>query len=265
MEILIRKDYAAMCDEAAGLLAEEIRRKPALVLGLATGRTPLGVYERLIRLHKDGKLDFGRVRTFNLDEFISLGPDHPRSFHHELRTHFLDHVNIPRQNIHSLVGLIHNVEHYCEVYERKISAAGGIDIQIVGIGRNGHIGFNEPGSSLGSRTRPKTLAEETLADHRKAFPPGEEVPRFCVTMGIGTIMEAKRVLLLAAGAEKAEIVRKAVEGPITAAVPATVLQVHPRTATILDEPAASKLESARYWKWIDENKAKLDEIARPKE
>lgn len=263
MEVLIRRDYDAMCDDAAAAVAGAVRGKPDLVLGLATGRTPLGVYERLIRMHRKDGLDFSKVRTFNLDEYIGIGPDHPQSYHHYLRVHFLDHVNVRRENAHSLVGCVHDIERYCEVYERKISAAGGIDIQIVGIGRNGHIGFNEPGSSLGSRTRPKTLARETLADHGKGFPEGEEVPRFCVTMGVGTIMEARQILLLASGPEKAAIVRKAVEGPITATVPATVLQVHPRATAILDEAAAARLKTAAYWRWIAENKARLDEIARP--
>lgn len=264
MEVVIRKDYAALCAEAARLVADAIRRKPDLVLGLATGRTPVGLYERLVCMHRHEGLDFSRVRTFNLDEYIGLGPDHPQGFHHFLRVHLLDHVNIARENIHSLVGLMHDVDRYCEVYEQKISAAGGIDIQIVGIGRNGHLGLNEPGSSLGSRTRPKTLAETTLADHRKAFSKAADVPRFCVTMGLGTIMEAKRILLLASGRAKAAIVKKAVEGPITASVPATVLQTHPRASAILDRAAASRLTTATYWKWIDENKAGLDEIARPK-
>jgi glucosamine-6-phosphate deaminase len=264
MDILIRRDYDALCDEAARLIADAVRSKPTMVLGLATGRTPVGVYQRLIRMHREQGLDFSQVRTFNLDEFIGLGPDHPQSFHHFLRVNFLDHVNVRRENAHSLVGLMHDVDRYCAVYEQKISAAGGVDLQIVGIGRNGHLGFNEPGSSLGSRTRPKTLAASTLADYRKGLPKGASVPRFCVTMGLGTIMEAKQILFLASGRSKAGIVAKAVEGPITASVPATVLQVHARAVAVLDRAAAARLRTAKYWKWIDEHKAELDGLARPK-
>lgn len=250
MEIVIRPTYEDVCEEAFHAVQLELKRKPSLVLGLATGKTPIGLYQRLAK----SKLSFRRVRFFNLDEFYGLGPEDERSFHHFLHEHLLGPLNVPARNIFLLRGDVKDPEKAAMAYEKVIRAAGGIDLQILGIGRNGHIGFNEPGSSLGSRTRPKTLEVKTIVDYAGAFPTPDDVPRFSITMGIGTIMEARRLLLLAAGSSKAEVLRQAVEGPVTAEVPGSALQFHPRATAILDAEAASKLQRRDYWTWVYENK-----------
>lgn len=250
MEIIIRPDYAALSDEAAGIVLAEVRRKPDLALGLATGRTPLGLYERL-RASRDA---FARVRFFNLDEFHGLSADDRWSFRRALREQLLDHVAHDKANVHLFRGDAPDLEAEAEEVERKIGAAGGIDVQILGLGRNGHLGFNEPGSSLGSRTRVKTLQAETLADHMQTLDSQARLTSFVVTMGIGTILESRRILLLASGSDKAEIVRQMVEGPVTAEVPASALQLHPRTSVVVDEAAAAALKRRDYWKWVYENR-----------
>lgn len=250
MEILIRRDYDALSDEAFRIVEAEIRRKPTLVLGLATGRTPLGLYRRMV----EARLPLKRARFFNLDEFIGLGPGDGGSFHRHLHDHLLGPLGVPARNVFLLRGDVKDPEKASAAYEKVIEAAGGVDLQILGIGRNGHIGFNEPGSSLGSRTRPKTLEDSTRSDAAAAFGGLDRVPRFSITMGIGTILEARRVLLLASGPEKAAIVARSIEGPVTAEVPGSALQFHPRATAVLDEAAASRLARKDYWKWVDENK-----------
>jgi glucosamine-6-phosphate deaminase len=253
MEIVIRPDYARLCDAAASLVLAEVARRPNLVLGLATGRTPLGVYERL----RQSPQAFRQVRFFNLDEFFGHGPSSPQSFHRQLRESLLDRVEHDPANVHLLRGDVTDLDAASLEYEASIRDAGGIDLQILGIGKNGHIGFNEPGSSLGSRTRPKTLEPGTLADYFGAAEAAPPSTRFAITLGIGTIMETRRLLLLASGAEKAEIVRAAAEGPITAEVPASVIQFHPHATVVLDEEAASKLKRRDYYKWVYENKYRV--------
>src|SRR5882724_9574282 len=213
---------------AARIIANSVRRNPGLRLGLATGSTTLGMYKELARLHRDEALDFSRVITFNLDEYLGLSASHPQSFRHFMQHNFFSHVNIPAQNIHIPDGTISGeYERYCSTYEQSIREAGGIDLQILGIGRNGHIGFNEPTSSLASRTRLKVLSQETIDDNAKSFAPGEERPRCAITMGIGTILEARKIILLATGTAKAAAVAKSIEGPIASAVSASALQLHP--------------------------------------
>jgi glucosamine-6-phosphate deaminase len=248
MEILIERDYDAVCERSAGIVREAVAQKPDLVLGLATGKTPVGLYERL----RTSKAAYRHVRFFNLDELYGVGPDHPESFHHFLRANLIDHLKVDPKNVRLLRGDMKDLEKAADAYEKAIAKAGGIDLQILGVGSNGHIAFNEPGSSLGSRTRPKTLTDETLAQYRK---PGQElVSRFAITMGVGTIMDARRLLMMVSGAGKADIVRQFVEGPITAEIPATVLQLHPRAVVVLDEAAASRLKRAEYYKWTAQNK-----------
>lgn len=247
MLVIIKKDFDEMSKEAAQFVAERIRKKPSLVLGLATGSTPLGMYQELIRIHRDGGLDFSRVRTFNLDEYLGLPAGHPCGYHHFMRENFFQHVNIRPQSIHIPDGLAKNIEEHCEWYERQIEKAGGIDVQVLGIGANGHLAFNEPGSSLGSRTRIKTLTQQTIKDNARFFKSLDEVPRYVITMGIGTIMEARELLLLASGKNKAKAARAAVEGPITAMCPASILQMHRKAYVMLDRPAASLLsDTATY-------------------
>jgi glucosamine-6-phosphate deaminase len=248
MEIIIEPDYDALCDAAGAIVLGELSAKPDLVLGLATGKSPLGVYERL----RKRRSAFARVRFFNLDEFYGLGPGDADSFHGFLRRHFLDHVDHDPANVFLLRGDVADLEAAAAAVEEQIRAVGGIDLQLLGIGRNGHVGFNEPGSSLGSRTRPKTLEAGT----REHYAPSMKgpVPEFALTMGIGTIMEARRLLLLASGRDKAEVVRRLVEGPITSEVPASALQMHPHATVVLDEAAASALKRRDYYRWVYENK-----------
>ncbi len=254
MLVIVKEDYDAMSKEAAKIVADRIRRKPNLVLGLATGSTPLGLYKELIRMHKEEGLDFSKVVTFNLDEYIGLPPEHDQSYHYFMWENFFKHININPANVHIPQGMFGDlkispyetdpkVEAYCQWYEEQIKKYGGIDLQILGIGANGHIAFNEPGSSLGSRTRIKTLTERTRQDNSRFFKSIDEVPKYAITMGIGTIMEAKEVILLASGENKADAVKAAVEGPITAMCPASMLQMHRKAIIIVDKKAASKLSA----------------------
>jgi glucosamine-6-phosphate deaminase len=248
MLVILKRDDEEISLQAAQLIAGAVRKKPALVLGLATGSTMVGVYKHLAYLHKQGSLDFSRVMTFNLDEYLGLPAAHPRSFHHFMYENLFAHVNVAPRNIHIPDGTIRgNYDEYCAAYEEAIRKAGGIDLQLLGIGRNGHIGFNEPTSSLASRTRLKVLSQETLDDNSKFFAPGQESPRCAITMGIGTILEARKVLLLAAGASKSAAVAESIEGPITCAVSASALQLHPDVTFIIDDAAASQLTQRDYY------------------
>ncbi len=250
MEIIIEKDAAALAERAAQVVFAELAKKANLVLGLATGKTPVGLYERL-RLKPDA---FTRVRFFNLDEFFGLAPSDPNSFNYFLHHHLIRHIKVQKKNLHLLRGDVKDLEALSKQIEDKILDLGGIDLQVLGIGRNGHVGFNEPGSSLGSRTRPKTLEASTIEEYMKSATPGSQVPQFAITMGVGTIMDARHLLMLASGAGKAEIIRDMVEGAITSELPASALQMHPRATVILDEAAASKLKRRDYFKWVFENK-----------
>jgi glucosamine-6-phosphate deaminase len=241
MLVIVKGDYTAMSREAARIVAERLKKKPDIVLGLATGSTPLGTYHELIRLHREEGLDFSRVTTFNLDEYIGLPPDHPQSYHRFMMENFFNHINIDRKRIHVPDGMVKDIEAHCEWYEREIEKAGGIDLQILGIGANGHLAFNEPSSSLGSRTRIKTLTQQTINDNARFFKDLKEVPKYAITVGIGTIMDAKELLLLASGAKKADALKAAVEGPITAMCPASMIQMHRRATVITDKDAAAKL------------------------
>lgn len=241
MLVIIRKDYHDASTEAARLIADRLLKKTNLVLGLATGSTPLGLYRELTRMHVEDGLDFSKVTTFNLDEYIGLPPSHSQSYHHFMRESLFDHINADARNIYIPDGMTHDVDAFCDWYEAQMRLAGGIDVQVLGIGSNGHIAFNEPGSSLGSRTRIKTLTERTVRDNARFFATKSEVPRYAITMGIGTIMDARELVLIASGEGKAEAIRAAVEGPITAMVPASIIQMHRRAYVVLDEAAASAL------------------------
>jgi len=254
MEIIIKPDYEAMSREAALIVGRVIREGPRPVIGLATGSTPEGMYHELVRQHRDEGLDFSRATTFNLDEYVGLAPDHPQSYHHYMRHHLFDHVNLNRDRTHLPDGLSEDIPAHCRAYEQAIVEAGGIDVQVLGIGSDGHIGFNEPSSSLGSRTRIKTLTQETIAANARFFATSEQVPRHVITMGVGTIMDSRFCLVLASGGAKADIVARAVEGPVTSMVPASALQFHPRCSLIIDEAAAAKLERAAYYRWIYDHK-----------
>jgi len=256
MELIISPDPASASRRAAALIAALVREKPDAVLGLATGSTPLRLYQELIRMHREEGLDFSKVRTFNLDEYLGLGPEHPASYRHFMRTNFFDHIGVDPTQTHIPSGLVngHDVPAECARYEELIRSAGGIDLQILGIGSDGHIGFNEPGSSLASRTRIKTLTKRTREDNARFFSSPDDVPHHVLTMGIGTIMESRTVLLLAFGESKASAIAGAVEGPITSSNPASILQMHQETKFLVDEGAASKLERSDYYRWVYDNK-----------
>jgi len=256
MEVIIKADYTEMSKEGAKIVAKLLYEKPNAVLGLATGSTPIGLYKELIRMHKEEGLDFSKVITFNLDEYIGLPATHDQSYHYFMWDNLFKHINANPENIHIPNGMAPDVEAFCEWYEDEIDAAGGLDLQVLGIGGDGHIAFNEPVSSLQSRTRMKTLTEETIEDNARFFPNKEEVPRYAITMGVGTILEARHCLMLANGEKKAMTVVKAIEGPVTAMVTASALQLHPKVTVILDEPASSKLSLRDYYKWVYNNKPK---------
>lgn len=241
MLLIIRKDAQEVSDEAARLVADRLKKKPDLVLGLATGSTPVGLYRELARLHSTGDLDFSKVTTFNLDEYIGLPRSHDQSYHFFMREALFQYINVDPRNSYIPDGMASDIDAFCDWYEAQIGRVGGIDLQVLGIGANGHIAFNEPGSSLGSRTRIKTLRERTIRDNARFFNSAEEVPRYAITMGIGTIMDARELLLIATGENKADAIGAAVEGPITAMVPASIIQMHRRAYVIIDEAAASKL------------------------
>ena len=256
MEIIIQPTPEAATAIAARLIARLLKEKPDAVLGLATGSTPLPLYRALV----DMQLDWSRVRTFNLDEYLGLAPEHPQSYHHFMWENHFRHVNIRPENVHIPDGLAADVPAFCADYEARIRAVGGIDLQLLGIGSDGHIGFNEPSSSLASRTRIKTLTQRTRADNARFFASADEVPSHVITMGIGTIMEARTNLLLAFGAKKAQALAEAAEGPVTAMNPASALQLHPDTRVCLDEAAATQLKRADYYRWVFANKPQWQRV-----
>ena len=244
MLVVIHPDREKASSQAAKIVADQIRRKPDSVLGLPTGNTPLGMYSELIRMHREEGVDLSRVTTFNLDEYFGLKREHPQSFFRYTHENFLDHVNIKPENAHIPDGASKDFSKTCADYEAAIKNTGGIDLQILGIGRTGHIGFNEPTSSLASRTRLKTLSDETINDNSKI---SGDIPTVAITIGIGTILEARNILLLAFGEAKAEAVAKAIEGPISSSCSASALQMHPHVTFMLDEAAATRLSHRSYY------------------
>jgi glucosamine-6-phosphate deaminase len=250
MEIIIQPTAAAATRIAARLLAKQLQEKPDLVLGLATGSTPLLLYRELVAL----KLDWRKVTTFNLDEYIGISPEHPQSYHSFMWENLFRHVNIAAKNVHIPDGMAKDIPASCELYEKRIREAGGIDLQVLGIGTDGHIGFNEPSSSLASRTRIKTLTQQTVKDNAHYFGGEDQVPRHVITMGIGTILEARENVMLAFGGKKAAVVAAAVEGPVTAINPASALQMHAETKVFLDAAAATKLQRSDYYHWVYDHK-----------
>ncbi len=255
MEVIIKSDAQAASVAAARVVARLVREKPDAVLGLATGSTPLTLYRELVRLHREEGLDFSAVRTFNLDEYIGLEKEHPQSYYTFMWENLFSQINIKPENVHIPDGLAADVPASCAAYEREILAAGGIDLQVLGIGSDGHIGFNEQTSSFASRTRIKTLTQQTVADNARFFDGDESrVPHHCITMGIGTIMDARMNLMLAFGEGKAGAIAATVEGPVAAMMPASILQHHPSAKVFIDEAAASALELADYYRWVYDGK-----------
>ena len=250
MEVIIQKDYQQLSRVAARIVVEVLNSKPNAVLGMATGSTPLGLYQELVRLYEAGEVDFSRVTTFNLDEYVGLPVSHPQSYHYFMHENFFSHVNIPPQNINIPSGTTDNYPSFCEWYEQRIFECGGIDLQILGIGSDGHIAFNEPTSSMSSRTRLKTLAKSTIDDNARFFERRADVPVYAITMGVGTILDARKIILLGSGEGKAGAIAAMVEGPVTAMVTASALQMHADTKVIVDEDAASELKMREYYDFI---------------
>jgi glucosamine-6-phosphate deaminase len=246
MRVIVLPDYESVSRAAARLVAEAVARQPALVLGLAAGETQLGLYRELVRRQREGSLDLSRVTTFNLDEYLGLPEDHEASFRRFTRRHLLEPVGHPPGQAHAPASRPSDRDAECRRYERAIAEAGGIDLLLLGIGANGHIAFNEPGAPLDSRTRAVSLSRETVAEMRRrgVFGPGERTPSEAITIGIATILEARRLLLMACGAAKAAAVAAALEGEVTPALPASALQLHADATVLLDAAAASRLRRA---------------------
>jgi glucosamine-6-phosphate deaminase len=242
MKVLVVKSKEEMGQVAACLIADDMKRKSPHVLGLATGSTPIPLYQALIKLNKAKKIDFSTTITFNLDEYVGLKPTHDQSYRYFMNQQLFDHINIIKKNTFVPDGLAKDVAAHCTHYEAMMKGVGGVDYQVLGIGSNGHIGFNEPGSSIGSLTRMVKLTANTIKDNSRFFKRIQDVPTKAITMGIGTVLRAKRIMLLASGANKADCVAKAVEGPITATVPASALQLHPNVTFIITQDAATGLK-----------------------
>ncbi len=259
MRVIIEADYDRMSFKAAEVVKGQVTKKPGCVLGLATGSTPIGLYKELIRMSREEGLDFSRVTTFNLDEYYGLGPEHDQSYRYFMEKNLFAELKTRPKKTHVPDGLAKDPETYCEQYEQMIKDAGGIDLQVLGIGRDGHIAFNEPSSSLGSRTRLKTLTEETIQDNARFFASLDEVPRFALTMGVATIFEARRCILMASGVKKAKVVHEAIEGPISSQVTASALQLHRDTIVVLDQEAGCELDRIDYYKHVERMRADLME------
>ncbi|MCI9128933.1 MAG: glucosamine-6-phosphate deaminase [Eggerthellaceae bacterium] len=242
MEFLISEGYDGMSRSAADVVKSVIVDDPSCVLGLATGSTPIGMYACLVKDCKEGEVSFKDVTTFNLDEYVGLPGEHDQSYRYFMDTNLFDHVDIDKARTNLPDGCAGNLEQMCAEYEQKIQDAGGIDIQVLGIGHNGHIGFNEPCDDFPVATHPVDLTESTINANSRLFSDVSEVPRSAVTMGIGTIMKARKVIVLANGDGKADIVKAAFTGPVVPSVPASVLQLHPDVTIVLDSAAASKLD-----------------------
>ena len=250
---VIKYDKVAVAQTAYQMLCAMVYARRSFVLGLAAGETQLLLYKEMVDGFKRKELDFDCIQAFILDEFLGLAPDHPKSFYTFIREHLFQYVNIRTKNIHYLDGSSKNIQLHSMNYEQQIQQCGGIDLQILGIGRNGHVGFNEPGSSLTSRTGVITLLPETIADSRGYFGSAKTVPRYALTMGIGTMLEAKHIMLLATGSQKAEAVAAMVEGPLTSMCPASALQIHPHVTIICDEEAVVGLKHKEMYAWVLQN------------
>lgn len=253
MEVIILPSREKANLLAAKLIAKELREKPHLVLGLATGRTMERLYHLLGDLHREGTLDFSLCRTFNLDEYIGLPPASPYSYRHYMNEHLFHRVNIDLRNTHLPDGMAADLQTACRHYEAMIAECGGIDLQLLGIGADGHIGFNEPLSALRSRTRPKALTPATIQQNAPLCGGEADMPKRAITMGVGTILEAKHCLMLVTGSSKAKVLAQAVEGPITSMVTASALQLHPHCRVIVDAKAGAELQGKEYYNWIFRN------------
>lgn len=243
MKFLAAPDYYGMSRKAANLISAQVILFPDSVLGLATGSTPLGVYDQLVDWYKKGDLDFSGVKTVNLDEYCGLGPEQEQSYHYYMKTNFFSKVNIAEQNIYLPNGMAEDLQEECRRYDAVISRLGGIDLQILGIGHTGHIGFNEPGFAFDQTTHVVELNKKTIEANARFFDSDAQVPKYAVTMGLKAIMQAKKIVLIANGEGKAEILEQALFGPVVPEVPASILQMHPSVFVIADEAALSVIRS----------------------
>lgn len=259
MRVVILENAAAVATYGAEIFSQQLRQKPNSVLGLATGSTPIALYQELVTRTQKGELSFRQACSFNLDEYWGLELNHPQSYRHFMDVHLFDHLDIDKANTHVPPSTAEDPQLACELYERAIASAGGIDMQLLGIGRNGHIGFNEPSSSLSSRTRLTVLSQETIDDNSRFFGADEYQPKMSITTGIGTILEAKKLVLLATGDSKAAAIKATIEGPVSASCPASALQLHPDAMIILDAEAASQLSAPETYKHIEAESQKLEQ------
>lgn len=246
MRILVCKNYEEMSKKAAQMILSQITLKPNSVLGLATGSTPIGMYKNLVDMYNQGIIDFSEVTTFNLDEYYQLPRTNDQSYYYFMNDNLFNHINVRPQNVHIPNGMISDVEAECEKYDSDIKLSGGIDIQVLGIGHNAHIGFNEPTISFEKGTHLVDLKESTIEANARFFESADDVPKKAVTMGIGSIFKAKKIMLLASGEGKAEAIYNTVYGKVTPEVPSSILQFHSDIVLILDEAAASKLNKDDY-------------------
>lgn len=255
MEVIILSSPESASAKAAEIFRGSIEQKPSIKLGLATGSTPLLLYKKLAQMHASEGLSFAQVTTFNLDEYVGVNEDHEASYSRFMKENLFRHIDVNPVNTHIPRGCVSDVPGFCRDYEALIVQAGGIDLQLLGLGSDGHIGFNEPTSSLVSRTRIKTLTPQTREDNARFFNDKiDDVPCHVITMGVGTIMEARHIVLLAFGAGKAQAVRDTIEGPVTSFVPASILQMHEKVTVIVDEAAANSLVKKDYYRWVYDNR-----------
>lgn len=257
MQVVILEDANAVAQYGANLFKQQLKKKPTSVLGLATGSSPIELYKNLIAANKAGEISFSQATTFNLDEYLGLSGDHPQSYRYFMNEQLFNHVDINKANTHVPDGSSKDPASACTEFETRMKDAGGVDVQLLGIGRNGHIGFNEPTSSLASRTRVKTLTKETIDDNARFFAADEFQPNLSITMGIGTILESRQVVLIATGASKAQAIKDTVEGALSAACPASILQMHPKAVIVLDQAAASLLQFSEFYQYIETQQQKL--------
>ena len=244
MRIYLCEDYKAMSRRAANIISAQVITKPDSVLGLATGGTPVGAYQQLVEWYNKGDLSFAEIKTVNLDEYLGLSPHHEQSYRYFMNTNLFDHIDVKKENTHVLNGLAKDPEAECAAYNQLIRDLGGIDLQLLGMGHNGHIAFNEPGDDCGLETHVVTLTDRTIDANTRFFENRDEVPRHALSMGIKNIMQARRILIIVSGEEKADTVCKAFAGPVTKDVPASVLQLHPDVTLVGDKAALSKLVEA---------------------
>ena len=242
MKVVITKDYTEMCKLASRIFAAEITLKPNCVLGLATGSTPVGMYKELVEMYNEHRVDFSQVKTVNLDEYAGLSGDNDQSYRYFMNHNLFDHININKENTNVPNGTAADLEAECERYEQVVASMGGVDVQLLGIGNNGHIAFNEPCEEFPEKTHVVNLTQNTIEANARFFASMDDVPKKALTMGIGTIMKAKKIVLLANGAKKAQTIYDTFYGPITPKVPASILRLHPDVTIFVDEEAGALLK-----------------------